>query len=267
VLLHQVRRLYPDVPAVFVDTGLEFPEIRKFVRTIDNVVWLRPKMPFNKVIEKYGYPLISKRVAYYISQIRTVTGKNDALIQLRKTGFKKDGTFCACGKIPYKWQSLAKAPFKISGECCSVMKKKPLSTYFKDTGRYPLIGTMASDSMVRELDYLRYGCTILDSGRPKSTPMSFWKEADVWGYIKKHNVPYSNIYDMGYSRTGCVFCMFGVHLESTPNRFQLLKKTHPKLWDYCIYKLNIKQCLDYIGVPYGEYYKQLNMLYGIESMK
>ena len=28
VLLHLVRSMYPDVPAVFVDTGLEFPEIR-----------------------------------------------------------------------------------------------------------------------------------------------------------------------------------------------------------------------------------------------
>ena len=48
VLLHMVRRLYPNVPAVFVDTGLEYPEIREFVKTIDNVVWLRPKMNFKK---------------------------------------------------------------------------------------------------------------------------------------------------------------------------------------------------------------------------
>jgi len=37
VLLHIVRSLYPDVPAVFVDTGLEYPEIRSFVKTFDNV--------------------------------------------------------------------------------------------------------------------------------------------------------------------------------------------------------------------------------------
>ena len=43
VLLHQVRRMYPNVPAVFIDTGLEYPEIRDFVKTIDNVVWLKPK--------------------------------------------------------------------------------------------------------------------------------------------------------------------------------------------------------------------------------
>jgi 3'-phosphoadenosine 5'-phosphosulfate sulfotransferase (PAPS reductase)/FAD synthetase len=71
VLLHQVRRIYPNVPAVFIDTGLEYPEIRDFVKTIDNVVWLKPKMPFTQVIEQYGYPVISKENAQKIKEIRT----------------------------------------------------------------------------------------------------------------------------------------------------------------------------------------------------
>lgn len=37
VLLHLVRLLYPDIEAVFCDTGLEYPELRDFVKTIDNV--------------------------------------------------------------------------------------------------------------------------------------------------------------------------------------------------------------------------------------
>ena len=60
VLLHLVRSMYPEVPAVFSDTGLEFPEIRDFVKTIPNVTWIRPDMTFRQVIEKYGYPVISK---------------------------------------------------------------------------------------------------------------------------------------------------------------------------------------------------------------
>ena len=63
VLLDIVRQTYPNIPAVFVDTGLEYPEIREFVKTFDNVVWLKPKMNFKQVIEKYGYPFISKEVA------------------------------------------------------------------------------------------------------------------------------------------------------------------------------------------------------------
>ena len=63
VLLDLVRRIYPDVPAVFIDTGLEYPELREFVKTIPNVTWLKPEMNFRKVIETYGYPLISKEVS------------------------------------------------------------------------------------------------------------------------------------------------------------------------------------------------------------
>ena len=70
VLLHLVRSLYPDIPAVFCDTGLEYPEIREFVKTIDNVTWLKPKMNFNQVIQKYGFPIISKEVSQKIQEIR-----------------------------------------------------------------------------------------------------------------------------------------------------------------------------------------------------
>jgi len=63
VLLHLVREMYPNIPAVFCDTGLEYPEVRDFVKTFDNVTWLKPKLTFKQVIEKYGYPFISKEVA------------------------------------------------------------------------------------------------------------------------------------------------------------------------------------------------------------
>jgi len=40
VLNHLVRSIYPNVPAVFSNTGLEFPEIVSFVRETDNVIWV-----------------------------------------------------------------------------------------------------------------------------------------------------------------------------------------------------------------------------------
>lgn len=65
VLLDLVRNEcgLDDVPAVFVDTGLEYPEIRDFVKTFDNVIWLKPKKNFKQVITEYGYPFISKEVS------------------------------------------------------------------------------------------------------------------------------------------------------------------------------------------------------------
>jgi len=56
---------------------------------------------------------------------------------------------------------------------------------------------------------------------------------------------------MGYSRTGCMCCMFGVHLEDGENRFQKMKKTHPKQYNYCINKLGCGKVLDFIGIKYN----------------
>ena len=70
VLLDLARRVYPDIPAVYVDTGLEYPELRDFVKTKDNVIWLRPRYPFTQILEKYGYPIISKEISDVINGAR-----------------------------------------------------------------------------------------------------------------------------------------------------------------------------------------------------
>ena len=250
VLLDLVRSIYPKVPAVFVDTGLEYPEIKEFVRSIDNVTWLRPKMSFKEVLEKYGYPVVSKVNALKIRQAQTlpVGSKSHTL---RTLGIKSDGVKSKIGEIPKKWKFLIGASFKVSERCCDVIKKKPIKEFNKKTGKYPYVGQMAADSNNRQKVYLKNGCNSFDNN-VQSNPLGFWLEQDVWDYIKKFNLPYSSIYDTGVKRTGCMFCMFGVHLEKTPNRFQRMAKTHPKLYDYCINKLGCGKVLDYIGVDYGE---------------
>ena len=63
VLLDLARKIYPGISAAYVDTGLEYPEIRDFVKQQENVEIIKPKMNFRQVIEKYGYPFIGKEVA------------------------------------------------------------------------------------------------------------------------------------------------------------------------------------------------------------
>lgn len=63
VLMDITRKLFPGLKACYFDTGLEYPEIRKFVKTFDNVDWIKPELTFKQVIEKYGYPFISKEVS------------------------------------------------------------------------------------------------------------------------------------------------------------------------------------------------------------
>jgi len=248
VLLDLVRSEYPDVPAMFADTGLEYPEIRQFVKTIPGVTWVKPKMNFREVVERYGYPVVSKEQSQFIRQYRTAKSGKTKEIRLR-------GNKWGRGKISKKWRYLIDAPFKISEQCCDKIKKEPIKTYEKETGEAPLLAIMASESHLRKQSYLKYGCNAFDLVRPLSNPMAFWLEPDIWGYIKKYNVPYCKLYDMGWGRTGCTFCMFGVHMEKSDlfhkNRFQRMKLSHPKLWNYCINKLGLKQVLDTIHVDYN----------------
>lgn len=282
-----------DVPSVFVNTGLEYPEIQRFAMNQPNVVTLRPTMRFDNVIRQYGYPVISKEVSkriYYARQgslwaVKSLQGQNP------------DGTESSYKQRYKKYARLAEADFPISAYCCDVMKKKPVKQYEKETGRKPIVGTMTYESHQRLQGWLKTGCNAFDSDRPKSQPMSFWTEQDVLHYIKKFNVPYcsvygdivtqdedGNYYDMpseyletlyaagdkpelkttGCDRTGCIFCMFGCHLEDEPNRFQRLKETHPRQYEYCIgggemvdgkwqpnkEGLGLGHVLDYIGVKY-----------------
>ena len=248
VLLDIVRNraFIPDsknVPAVFSDTGLEYPEIRDFVRTIDNVVWVKPKMSFYEVIQKYGYPLISKTQSQYLYECRNT--KSEKLKNLRINGSYK-GNF----KISEKWKFLIDAPFKISHICCNALKKLPMKQYEKETKRKPIIGVMTEESFRRKTNYMKYGCNAFDKKNPNSTPLAFWTEKDIWEYIHKYNIPYSPIYDMGYSRTGCMFCMYGVQSEKEPNKFQMMETTHPKIYKYCMDNLGLSAVLDYIGVNY-----------------
>lgn len=69
VLAHLVHKYYPNVPLVFSNTGLEYPEIQAFAKKM-GAEFVRPKMSFSEVISKYGYPIIGKEVAESIQYAR-----------------------------------------------------------------------------------------------------------------------------------------------------------------------------------------------------
>lgn len=274
VLKHLVDSMYDDVPSVFVNTGLEYPEIQKFAMCQKNVVTVRPEIRFDEVIKKHGYPVLSKESAHYIFYGRKAEDRGDTLqVEKYVEGLKinrKTGE-----KYYFKPMSqTAKKLFRersipVSDACCLVMKKTPAKKYAKQTGRKPIIGTMACESKLRYQKWVQNGCNAFNTKDPTSTPLSFWTEQDIYHYIKKYNVPICSVYGdividekvdgdnviegqmnlidylgcyeegdilttTGCHRTGCIFCMFGCHLEKEPNRFQRLKETHPRQYEYCI---------------------------------
>lgn len=270
VLKHIVDSMYSDVPAVFVNTGLEYPEIQRFVREVKAGKWdcfnadveiLRPEMRFDQVIHKYGYPVASKAIARKVSDVRK--GLPRAMKYFENTAVDWAGNHSKFN-CP-KWKFLIDAPFPVSHKCCDIMKKNPVKLYENQRNRKPIIGTMAAESTLREKAWQKTGCNAFDSKKPKSQPLSFWTQQDILHYIKQFDVPYCPVYGeirikqregeegqlnlidylgcyepediletTGRDRTGCMFCAFGCHLEREPNRFQRMRVTHPKQYAYCI---------------------------------
>ena len=248
VLLDMVRSLYPEVPAVFSDTGLEFPEIREFVQHTDNVVMVRPSMSFRRVIQTRGYPVVGKEVAKIISAAQKGTPWGLRMVTVSRDEY-------SFSKAHYAW--LVDAPFKISSDCCKILKKDPMHAYEKESGRKAIIGMKGIDSRLRMTNLKQHG-SIQDE---KCTPLGIWSNEDIWQYIRSRKIPYCHIYDMGYAATGCIFCAFGIMQDK--GRFVKLKATHPKQWEYCMRPLEegglgMEQVCDFLGVPSGRH--QTNLL-------
>ncbi len=355
VLLHLVRQDFPDVKAVFIDTGLEYPEIRQFVRTFSNVDILKPKMNFRQVIENYGYPFISKEVSEtvdyarryvkaldrwktenppsadnkipYAPQMADLLGverridKENPEYQNLKNGIVPSEPVryqILCGTFKHKekgvqtdeiskmynksrYKFFLDAHFNISSVCCKIMKKQPIKEYAKKNNRKPITAQMASESKLRTQHWIINGCNGFEMKNPISNPMAFWTEQDILQYIVMNEdslidwrireieklygcqideiidaktglptfqvdllTPIASVYGdivfdygkmgmvpgqmdfsdygcmetekilktTGCSRTGCMFCGYGCHLEKSPNRFEKMKVTHPKQYDY-----------------------------------
>lgn len=127
VLLDLVRRIYPEVPGCFYDTGLEFPELREFVKTIDNIVWLKPRKSFIEILTDVGYPIGTKRTALNIQCGRSARKRGDmAKFDEYCNGVRhgKDGTDYVFMPVAKQLRPLIDAPIRISDRCCSIMKKK-----------------------------------------------------------------------------------------------------------------------------------------------
>ena len=187
-----------------------------------------------------------------------------------------------------RYQFFLEAPFEIASQCCDALKKSPNKRYQHETGRKPMLATMASESRLRTQQWLRNGCNGFNLKSPVSNPMSFWTEQDVLTYVKNRDIKLCSIYGeivedvadgvegqmhitdldpetfglfdferptlktTGCERTGCMFCGFGCHLEKGESRFQRMKRTHPKLYEYIMKPwdeggLGYKEVIDWIN--------------------
>lgn len=269
VVLDIARKLYPGLKAVYNDTWLEYPQIREFVKTFDNVDIIKPAMSMKDIVKTYGWCFPSKDVAEAIWYARR--GSQWAINKLH--GLDKDGKPSSFRQQYKKWLPLYESDLLISPYCCDIQKEKPVSEYEARTGRHPILGLRAAESIRRKEGYIRTGCISFSENRPMAKPIAFFDENDDLMYCKENGIslpsPYGKIVERGMvsgqislfdsfnecpcgklcttgeSRTGCMFCPVGMHLDRGA-KLKRLKKYNARLYDYCMEELGEKKLVEWV---------------------
>lgn len=226
VLLDLCRIINPNIKAVFFNTGMEFPDIIRHVKELKDkgydIEVINPKKKPSEIWSKYGFPPVSKEQAHKLWYMKNAPESKTSLVS------NSDNSLHNVSRC---FRFLARETFDCNSKCCDVLKKNPSHDYQKRTGLFPIIGTMASESLLRKEQYLlRGGCNSFDGKKIFSTPLSIWNDADVWAYINDRHLKIADIYGKGVKRTGCVCCGFGAHLEQ--GRFDVLYNLYPKMYQH-----------------------------------
>lgn len=264
VLVDLVRKLYPKIPIIFSDTGLEYKGIYKVKEKYENVITVNPLRTMEEHIEKEGYILPigkakSKSLRRARRWIKEEKWDNGTFKLLSGKGeYGKGSLFNHSSALPY-----IIAPFPISERCDDFLKKKPLDKYIKEHNfKYSFNGITYDESRMRRATLLRDGFNKMSSKTSlKSRPMGHWNTNDVLKYICDNDLEISDSYGEiiknkdGYDvtlfkRSGCYCCPCGCHMEKYPNRYQILYYYDYDAWTYTMYDLGFKKILDYFDVPY-----------------
>lgn len=256
-LLHLVRSMYPNVRAVFYDSGLDYKETLDIVNKTPNIQMLTPKIKYHQIWKKYGLPVVAKEHSRFIADIRE---SSDPELVTRRLNYGK------AGSLPKKYLHFTDKTFfpqKVSDRCCHYFKREIIENHFFQDGKYPILSVRADESISNLNSWIKYSCNMLNSKSKKSRPLSIWLEDDVDLYIKNRNLTTLKINREKVTKIGCSVCPF----ESTKpvndkgqNKFEFLKEYDPvlykKLKQYGLMEVLMNMDVEINNDP--EYMKELN---------
>lgn len=286
VLLLFLRHIGIDVPAISV-SALEDKSIQRVHKAL-GVISIPPGKSKVEILQEYGFPVISKKIAGRIDTLQHPTEKNKTVrhaIITGECGAKGHYAKNSRMKLPQKWLEMFAgyengnegvnyniAPFKVSNKCCQYMKEQPCDRWAKEHKSRPFLGLMASEGGQREEALTEHGCNYFGKGVIRSAPFTPFLRQDllqlaidlnapvpeIYGLIERR--PDGTLYTTGAQRTGCSMCGFGIHMEKRPHRFDQLRVRNPKEWEFWMYscctdpqtgeKFGWGRVLNYIGVEW-----------------
>lgn len=280
-LLCFLRSIGIDLPAVSVSV-LEDKSIQRVHMEL-GVTALKPLRSKVNVIKELGWPVLSKEIAGKISLLQHPSEKNATVRHAIITGetgayggYRKNTRM----KLSQKWLErfggadaegaalgYAAAPFLVSDKCCYYLKEKPCNDYAKESGRFPMMGLMASEGGRRQKALMLNGCNYISLGTKRSAPFAIFNRQDLLRLNRILDAPVPEVYGeivgedvdgVHYTaayireiaatepdrldritlrttlaqRTGCSMCGFGITLEKRPHRFDLLREQNPQEWEF-----------------------------------
>lgn len=261
LLLYFVRKMYPEVPAVFVDNELEYPEIKRFAITTSNTEVIYPKRKYQEVIEKFGYQVISKEVSENVASYRN-TGSEKALRMLK--GILRNGKPNLFSKHDFSY--LIDAPFKISRQCCLQMKHQPLQTYASKNKLAMFKGNTSSRAVnILSTSELRSFCNRYKDSYylSHSYPLYFWLPSEILGYLYRHQIRHptyrGEIYYDKYSHLymtrekgerGCLLCLCNLDKYDREKKFVKMKEKYPEYYSRAFMYHHYGKVCDFLGYKY-----------------
>ena len=279
-LLFFLKSIGIHVPAVSV-SSLEDVSIQRLHREL-GVISLKPALREDgthwtkqKVIQEFGFPVLSKEIARKIELLQNPTPNNKTIRHAIVTGetgayggYQKNSRMKLSQKWLDKFGGLENetegvnyqiAPFKVSSKCCYYLKEKPCADWAKEHNSVPYLGLMASEGGRREKSLMLNGCNYFGKSTIRSAPFAIFRREDLLQLAIDLQVPVPEIYGRiekdengvlyttGEQRTGCSMCGFGIQLEKRPHRFDRLRERNPKEWDYWMNKC----CINENGNQFG----------------
>ena len=266
---------------------------------------IKPDMNFHRVLNELGFPILSKQIAGKLEHLQVPPDQADKrllyfnhALMTGDTGpwghfehsesMKLDDDLLKLFGGHYNDArpdlECKVAPFKVSDQCCKVMKENPAKRWQEENNIYPFLGLMQVEGGQRRFSLRKYGCNYVGKDPVRSCPFNYFNRQDLLTLALDLKVPIPEIYgeiirdDEGKlrttkaQRTGCAMCGFGVQLEARPHRFDRLKERNRKYWDFLMYRCVTDESgtygwgrvLDWLGIEWenepGQLRGQINLL-------
>lgn len=206
------------IPRVYIDTGIEYQSIVKFVKALaeqdDRIVIIKPTRPIKATLEKFGYPFKSKEHAKKVDQYwrsKKITHYLSMYITDDNERFK---TKYKCPKS-LLYQFTPENKLHISHLCCDKLKKEPVGKWKKENGRSIVITGMRKEEGGQRANIK--GCILTDKNGnvTKFHPLLVVSEGWEEWYIKERGIELCELYypPFNFKRTGCKGCPFSLDLQ------------------------------------------------------